>query len=245
MSAHVETLYGASSPSLMALGPYERPTSMTSGAAGPLLPLLAVIASSSCCELPSGFRLLIGMPYLAVNPSRSAPYPHHERGSAIVVRPPSALAAAMSDVRSVPLDAMADGAAAEGAAADGAVVAADEQAARARAAMAPNAANRDSDRSVRNLLLQRFRGTSPRPLGRADRRSPRPAGAARRTQGGRLRISFDRTGLWPSITERLAVRQPMLTSPTRSRGPPRWAQPRFPAVAGTNEAGPIGPVRGR
>jgi hypothetical protein len=75
-------------------------------------------------------------------------------------------------------------AAADGAAADGAVVALDEQAARAIAAIAPNAATRDSDRSVRNVFLQRFRETVLGPLGwavtwprsgvaaRADQHSP-------------------------------------------------------------------------
>jgi hypothetical protein len=99
----------------------------------------------------------------------------------------------MSAVMSVPLDATAEGAAeaamdgsadaaaADGAATDGAVVAADEQAARASAATAPNAANRDRDRSVRNLLLQRYREMAPRPLG-----SGRSAIAAtsRRGMGG-------------------------------------------------------------
>ena len=77
----------------------------------------------------------------------------------------------------MPLDAAADGAAdaamdsaAEAtadAAADGAAVAPDEQAATARAAIAPIAATRDRDLSVRNSFLQRFRETAPRPQGGA------------------------------------------------------------------------------
>jgi hypothetical protein len=63
---------------------------------------------------------------------------------------------------SVPPAAADEGAAdaAIEAAADGAVVALDEQAARAIAAIAPNAATRDRDRSVRNFFLQRFRETA-------------------------------------------------------------------------------------
>ena len=41
--------------------------SMTSGACGPGLSLLALMASISSAELPSGLSSLIGMPYLAVN----------------------------------------------------------------------------------------------------------------------------------------------------------------------------------
>src|SRR5664280_491320 len=69
----------------------------------------------------------------------------------MVVRPPSALAAAIRAVMSVPLEAAADAAAADGA--DGAVVAPDEQAASASAAIAPIAATRDMDRSVPNSCL--------------------------------------------------------------------------------------------
>ena len=47
-------------------GPNEKPTSMTSGACGPGLSWLALIASISSPELPSGLSSLIGMPYLAV-----------------------------------------------------------------------------------------------------------------------------------------------------------------------------------
>ena len=41
--------------------------SMTSGACGPGLSLLATIASISSAELPSGLSSLIGMPYFVVN----------------------------------------------------------------------------------------------------------------------------------------------------------------------------------
>src|SRR5664280_3597185 len=73
----------------------------------------------------------------------------------MVVRPPSALAAAIRAVMSVPLEAAIDAAAeaAADAAADGAVVAPDEQAASASAAIAPIAATRDMDRSVPNSCL--------------------------------------------------------------------------------------------
>ena len=39
---------------------------MTSGACGPGLSLLALMASISCAELPSGLSSLIGMPYFAL-----------------------------------------------------------------------------------------------------------------------------------------------------------------------------------
>ena len=48
-----------------------RPTSTTSGACGPGLALLALMASISSFEPPSGLSPLIGIPYLAVNPSMS------------------------------------------------------------------------------------------------------------------------------------------------------------------------------
>ena len=49
----------------MACGPKAKPTSMTSGACGPLLSLLALMASSSSPEPASGFSSLTVMPYLA------------------------------------------------------------------------------------------------------------------------------------------------------------------------------------
>ena len=73
MVSQVETLYGASSLSATAFGPKLRPTSMTSGEAGPGLSLLALMASISSPEPPSGLSPLIGIPYLAVKPSMSWP----------------------------------------------------------------------------------------------------------------------------------------------------------------------------
>jgi hypothetical protein len=61
------------SPWVLACGPKANPTSTTSGALGPVLPLLAVIAVSSSPEPPCGLIELILIPYLAVKPSRMAP----------------------------------------------------------------------------------------------------------------------------------------------------------------------------
>ena len=46
---------------------------MTSGACGPGLSLLALIASISSPEPPSGLSSLIVMPYFAVKPSSMSP----------------------------------------------------------------------------------------------------------------------------------------------------------------------------
>ena len=73
MSAHVATLYGVMSLSVLACGPNDRPTSMTSGAWGPGLVVFALMASTSWAELPSGFSSLILMPYLAVKPVSISP----------------------------------------------------------------------------------------------------------------------------------------------------------------------------
>src|SRR5581483_3161146 len=96
MVLQVETLKGCSNPSFFAVGPKERPTSITSGACGPLLPLLALIASTSSPEPASGLSSFTFSPYLALNPSITAPYPHQSRGSAITVSSPSLLAPATS-----------------------------------------------------------------------------------------------------------------------------------------------------
>ena len=87
---------------------------------------------------------------------------HQERGRAIVVSPPSALAAAMRVLRSAPADAAAVGAAvaADGAAvavaagllvAAGELLADDEQAATLKAARTPTEARRNRERLVINL----------------------------------------------------------------------------------------------
>jgi hypothetical protein len=46
---------------------------MTSGACGPLLSLLALIASTSSPEPASGFSSLIGMPYFEVKVVSASP----------------------------------------------------------------------------------------------------------------------------------------------------------------------------
>ena len=54
-----------SRPSFLAEGPKERPTSITSGACGPLFPLFALMASISSPEPASGLSSLTLMPYFA------------------------------------------------------------------------------------------------------------------------------------------------------------------------------------
>ena len=55
-------------------GPKDRPTSITSGACGPVLPWLALIASISSPEPASGFSSLTVMPgYFFLKPSITAP----------------------------------------------------------------------------------------------------------------------------------------------------------------------------
>ena len=66
MVSQVETLYGWISLSALAESPKERPTSMTSGACGPGLSLLALIASISSPEPASGVISLTVRPYLAL-----------------------------------------------------------------------------------------------------------------------------------------------------------------------------------
>src|SRR5258707_15727789 len=94
IESQVETLYGWTKPSFLADGPNETPTSITSGDCGPVLVLLALIASTSSPEPASGLSSLTVRPYFALKPSITAPYPHQSCGSAIVVSVPSFLAAA-------------------------------------------------------------------------------------------------------------------------------------------------------
>src|SRR2546427_13103283 len=96
MVLHVETLYGCSNPSFFADGPNDKPTSITSGAWGPMLPLLALMASTSSPEPASGLSSFTFRPYFCLNPLMTSPYPHQSCGSAITVSWPSCLAAATS-----------------------------------------------------------------------------------------------------------------------------------------------------
>ena len=73
IESQVLTLYGWISASALACGPNERPTSMTSGAWGPVLPLFALIAAISSPEPPSGLSSLILIPYFAVKPVSRSP----------------------------------------------------------------------------------------------------------------------------------------------------------------------------
>ena len=62
-------MYGWIRPSALACGPKARPTSITSGACGPLLSLLALMASISSAEPASGFSsLTVISGYLALKP---------------------------------------------------------------------------------------------------------------------------------------------------------------------------------
>ncbi len=73
MESQVETLYGWIRPSALAGSPKVMPTSMTSGACGPWLSLLALMASISSPEPASGLSSLTAMPYLALKPSIISP----------------------------------------------------------------------------------------------------------------------------------------------------------------------------
>jgi hypothetical protein len=58
----------------LAEGPKDKPTSMTSGACGPLLSLLALIASISSPEPASGLSsLTVISGYFALKPAMTAP----------------------------------------------------------------------------------------------------------------------------------------------------------------------------
>ena len=73
MVSQVETLYGWISLSALAESPNVMPTSMTSGACGPGLSLLALIASISSPEPASGLISLTVRPYLALKPLMISP----------------------------------------------------------------------------------------------------------------------------------------------------------------------------
>ena len=69
MVSQVATLYGMNRPSALPDGPNDRPTSMTSGACGPLLSLLVLIASISSPEPASGLSSLTARPVRALKMS--------------------------------------------------------------------------------------------------------------------------------------------------------------------------------
>ena len=73
IEAQVATLCGRSSPSFFADGPKDRPTSITSGACGPLFPLFALMASISSPEPASGLSSLTFRPYFCLKLPMSSP----------------------------------------------------------------------------------------------------------------------------------------------------------------------------